>query len=122
MENYSGDWILRIRIHWTTSQACRLDAVIASHRQMQTLCLRIPAAFDFADPPPVDFSRIAVLLVASHHTTLAPDALRHIEMKAVLLAGQKDTLGNYRRLGLRLRPALWRFTCQCRTLRRQDEV
>jgi len=98
VQNYARDGILRIRIHGTSSQAGGLDAVIASHRQMQPLCVRIPAAFDFADPPPVNFGRIAVLLVASHNTTLAADAFGHIEMKAVLLAGQETALGNQRRL------------------------
>ena len=60
--------------------------MVAAHRQVQSLRLWIPAALDFTDTPPIDVSWIAVLLVASHNTTLAADALRHIKVKAVLLA------------------------------------
>jgi hypothetical protein len=52
---------------------------------MKSLRVRIPAALDLANPSPVDLRGIPVLLVASHHAALAADALRHIEMKAVLL-------------------------------------
>jgi hypothetical protein len=51
-------------------------------------------AFDLADAPPLDRRRVSVLLVARHHTTLAPDALRHVEVEAELLAGLERTFGD----------------------------
>lgn len=60
--------------------------MIATHRQMQPLRVRIPATFNFADASPIDVRGISVLLVASNDATLAADTLRHIKMKAVLLA------------------------------------
>lgn len=48
--------------------------------------VRIPAAFDLSDPPPVDVRRISVLLVAGHDAALAANALRHVKVKAILFA------------------------------------
>jgi len=61
--------------------------MVATHRQMQTLRVRVPATLNFADASPIDVRGISVLLVASNHATLATDTLRHIKVKAVLLAG-----------------------------------
>ena len=72
----------------------RLQAVVAAHRKVVALRIRIVAAFHFAHAPPVDRRRIAVLFVAGHHTALAADALRHIEVKAVLLARLESAFRN----------------------------
>ena len=58
-------------------------------------------ALDFAHAPPVDRRRIAVLFVAGHHAALAADALRHVEVKAILFAGFQRALGD-QRSGLKL--------------------
>ena len=63
---------------------------------MQALRVRIPAAFNFADAPPIDVCRIAVLLVARDDATLAADAFRHVKVKAILLADLQSALGNAR--------------------------
>jgi hypothetical protein len=60
--------------------------MIAAHRQMQALRIRVPATFNFADAPPIDVRGISVLLVTSDDATLAADTLCHVEVKAVLLA------------------------------------
>ena len=60
--------------------------MIAAHREVMALRVRIVAAFHFAHAPPVEFRGISVLLVAGHHAALAADALRHVEVKAVLFA------------------------------------
>ena len=122
MQNYAGEEVLRIGVHRTADQAGRLDAVIASHRQMQSLGVRIPAALNFTYSPPVDIRRIAVLLVTSHNTTLASNTFGHVEMKAVLLAGQESTLGDPSRLGSERCPALGRPTGTQPGLRGQHEV
>ena len=106
MQNHAGERVLRIRVDGTAGQAGWLDTVIASHRQMQSLGVRIPTAFDFTYSPPVDIRGIAVLLVASHNTTLATNTFGHVEMKAVLLAGQESTLGDGSCFGSERCPAL----------------
>ena len=42
------------------------------------------AAFEFTDAAPVEVGGVAVLLVAGYDAALAADALRHVEMKAIL--------------------------------------
>src|SRR5205823_3440346 len=64
---------------------------------MEALRVRIPATFDLADPAPVDVRWIAVLLVASDHTTFAADALGHVEVEAILFTGLEGALRNLRR-------------------------
>jgi hypothetical protein len=73
---------------------------------MQPLGVRIPTAFNFTYSPPIDIRGIPVLFVASHNTTLATNAFSHVEMKAVLLAGQESTLGDGSCLGSERCPAL----------------
>ena len=46
---------------------------------------------EFAHTPPVQLGGIAVLLIASDNAALATDALRHIEVKAILFAGFERT-------------------------------
>ncbi len=87
VHDHAGDWIFCIRLDRAADQARGLHAVIAAHREIVALRVRVVPAFDFADAPPVDARGIAVLLVARHHAALAADALRHIEVKAILLTG-----------------------------------
>jgi len=68
--------------------------VIATHGQVEPLGIGIPSAFDFADATPIDLGGISVLLVASDDTTFTADTLRHVEVKAVLLAGGQLPLRN----------------------------
>jgi hypothetical protein len=89
---------------------------------MQPLRVWVPASLDFTYPPPVDFRRIAVLLVAGHNTTLAANAFGHVEVKAVLLAGQKTSLGDARRLESQGCCALRCPACLPYDLRGQQEV
>ena len=60
--------------------------MVAAHREIVALRVRIVAAFHFAHAPPVEIGGVAVLFVAGNHTALAADALRHVEVEAVLFA------------------------------------
>jgi len=70
--------------------------MVTTHRQVLALCIRVPSAFDFTDAPPIDVRGISVLLVTSDNATLAADTLRHVKVKAVLLANFQGSLGNSR--------------------------
>jgi hypothetical protein len=83
--------------------------------------IRVPASFDFTHTPPIDIRRISVLLIASHHAALAPDALSHVKVKRILLAGQQCTLRDSRRIGSKRRATLRNFDRSRAALRRQQE-
>jgi hypothetical protein len=108
----SGDGIFGVRLNRTADQARRLQAVIASHGKVEPLGVGIESALDLANSPPIDTSWISVLLIASDHTALATDALGHIEMKSVLLAGLKGTLRNQKRRAQR-RDVIQAIRCRC---------
>ena len=99
MQDHASHRIFEVGVHGTAFQTRRLHAVIATHGQIGAVCIRVPAAFDLPDSSPVDVRGVAVLLVASHNTTLATDTFGHVEMKAVLLAGLGSTLRDTRRTG-----------------------
>src|SRR6185436_14550954 len=83
----AGDRIFRVGVDRAAGETRRLEAVIASHRQIRAGCIGKEPTFDFADAAPVDRRGVAVLLVACDHAALAPDAFAHVDVKAVLLAG-----------------------------------
>jgi hypothetical protein len=66
--------------------------VIAADREVVANGGWICAAFDLSDAPKEDVGGISVLLVARYDAALTPNALRHVEMKAVLLAILRRTL------------------------------
>ena len=86
MQHDPGGRVLLECVHRAAAHAGRFHAMVAAHRQVRSVCVREPAAFDLPDPAPVDRRRVAVLLVAGDHTALAADALAHVEVKTVLLA------------------------------------
>jgi len=53
---------------------------------MKPLRVRVPATLNFADASPINVGGISVLLVTRDDATLAADTLRHVKVKAVLLA------------------------------------
>ena len=55
---------------------------------------RIPAAFNFTHAPPVDGRGISVLLIAGDDAAFAADALRHVEVEAVLLSFSERAVGD----------------------------
>jgi|SRR6185437_3866894 len=63
--------------------------MVAAHRNVKALRIWIETALNLADAAPIDVGRVSILLVAGHHAALATDALRHIEVKTVLLARLK---------------------------------
>src|SRR5579862_594719 len=67
---------------------------IATHRQVQAMSIRIPTTLNLSNSTPVDVRRVAVLLVAGHNATLATDALRHVEVKTILLARFRRASGD----------------------------
>lgn len=75
--------------------------MVAAHGEMKPLGLGPIAAFDFSDAPPLDGCGVAVLFITSDDATLATDALRHIEVEAVLLAGQRKACGHQGRFARR---------------------
>jgi len=101
VQDHAGRGVLSISLHWTTDQARWLQAVIAAHRQVMALRMRIMAAFHFADTAPIDCGRIAILLVTSHYAAFATDTLRHIEVETILFTGPQRALGD-QRSGLKL--------------------
>ena len=84
--------------------------MVAAHGNVKALRIWIEATFDLADAAPVDVGRISILLVAGHHAALATDALRHVEMKAVLFPWLECPLRNawHRRRGCDLIELLFR--------------
>jgi hypothetical protein len=70
--------------------------VIAAHRQVIALRIRVIATLHFAHAPPIERCWITVLLIASNHAALAADALRHIEVKAILLTRFQGSHGYQR--------------------------
>jgi hypothetical protein len=84
VDDYSGFGPFRVGFDGATDEAGRLDAVVAAHREVMPLGVRIVAAFDFADATPVEVRGVAVLFIAGDDAALAADALRHIEVEAVL--------------------------------------
>ncbi len=122
MQHYTSDRIFGVGIHRTAFQTRRLHAVIAAHRKIRTLAIGVPAPFNLPDSSPINVRRIAILLVASHNTTLATDTFGHVEMEAVLLAGQGSTLRDTRRMGGGWCPALRCHTGTCPGFRGHQKV
>jgi len=96
MYHHAGRGIFSIGFYRTADQARGLQAMIAAHRQVMPLYVRIVAAFEFADAPPVDRGRIAVLLAACNNATFAANALGHVEVKAILFSGLESALRDQR--------------------------
>jgi hypothetical protein len=71
--------------------------MIAAHGQIKSLRIGVPPSLNFTYAPPIDFRRISVLLVASHNAAFATNALRHVEVEAVLLSRFELSLRNARR-------------------------
>jgi hypothetical protein len=67
--------------------------MIAAHGKIPATGVGIVAAFDFADPPPVEIARIPVLLVTRNDTALAADTFRHVEMETILLTSRRLAIG-----------------------------
>ena len=68
-------------------EAGRFEALVARHRQVEALRLRIGAALDLADAAPRGARRKAVLLGARNLARVAADARVHAEPEPVLLTG-----------------------------------
>lgn len=63
--------------------------MIAAHGEIVALRRRIYATFDLAYASPQDVGGIAILFVARHDAALTANALRHVEMEAVLLTRRR---------------------------------
>jgi hypothetical protein len=85
MQHDARDRIFGVSLNWTSNQARRLEAMIASHRQIEPISIRIPSTLDLSHSPPINVCRIPVLFIAGHDTALAPNALGHIKVETVLL-------------------------------------
>ena len=82
-------FVFNISIRGTTGKARGIKAVIAGHGKMETFRIRINAALDFPDTPPIDRCRIVVLFVTGHHTALTADTKSHVKVETILLPFQK---------------------------------
>jgi hypothetical protein len=89
---------------------------------MEALGVWIPSPFDFSHATPVNFRWISVLFVARHNAALAADALAHVEVKPILLAGQQSALWDFCRLGTKRCAALRSLGGSRLTLPDQQEV
>jgi hypothetical protein len=97
VDDNTGDGIFCVSFNGTARKARRLKTMITAHREMEPLRMGVPTAFYFTDTAPVNMRGIPVLLVARNHATLADDALRHVEVEAILFAESKSALRNSRR-------------------------
>lgn len=82
----TGYRIFGVGVHRAASHAGGFEAVIAANGEIMALSERVSSAFDLAHASPENVGRIAILLVACNNAALAADALRHVEVKPVLLA------------------------------------
>ena len=76
--------------------------MVAAHREVEALSERVRAAFDLADPAPVQMRWSVVLFVAGDLAAVAADALRHVEVEAVLLARRRRSRRHAPAVGGRL--------------------
>ena len=96
MQHDACDWIFGVGIDRAALQAIGIEAMVAAHREVVAAGVGVDAAFNLADAPPANICGISVLLVAGNLAGAAADALRHIEVEAVLLSWLERTLGNER--------------------------
>ena len=94
------------RIDWTSLEAVRAEAVVAAHGQVVAVGVGPRATLDLANAPPAEIGGIAILLIAGHLTGAAANALRHVEMEAILLSRLEWALRNERRPDLGCRRSL----------------
>jgi hypothetical protein len=87
--------------------------MVTAHREIEPVCVGVKAALDLAHAPPVNGRRISILLVAGNHTALATNALRHVEVKAILLACLKSIFRDSRKLRSRRSTAVGSFFQCC---------
>src|SRR6185437_12494400 len=88
---------------------------IAAHGKVVPAGVRVRAAFDLSNPPPANVCWVAILLVARDLAGAAANALVHVEVKAVLLARVKRSLGNKLLRGNRNRCRKFKKAGQCQT-------
>jgi hypothetical protein len=86
VQDDSRDRIFRVGIDWAALHTLGIETVIATHREVVALCLRIASSFQLSDATPQDVCRISILFVARNFAGAAPNTFRHVEMKAMLLA------------------------------------
>jgi len=58
--------------------------VIATHGEIVPECVGIDSSLYLADATPENIRRVSILLIACHDAALAPNALSHVEVKAIL--------------------------------------
>ena len=86
MPDDPGEIVFEVGVDWAACHASGLEAVVAANREVMSLGERITTALDFAYAPPENVGRISILFVAGHHAAFTANALRHVEVKPVLLA------------------------------------
>ncbi len=97
------DGIFCVGVDGAAFDAVRAQAVVATHGEVEAIRVGVGAAFDLSDASPAKIRGCVVLLVAGDLAGAAADALRHVEVKAILLAGFERTVGDERGLYFDLR-------------------
>ena len=87
VQDDAGDGIFGVGIDGAAFDAVGVEAVVAAHGEIVAMRVGVGAAFDLADAAPANVGGVAVLLVAGDLAGAAADALGHVEVEAVLLAG-----------------------------------
>lgn len=94
VDDDAGEGVLGVGVYWAAANAVCVEAVVAGHGKIGAMGVGEGAAFELADAPPLDIGGVAVLLVAGDLTGAAADALGHVEVEAVLLAGVEGAVGD----------------------------
>jgi hypothetical protein len=60
--------------------------MIAAHGKIVAVRVRVRSTFDLSHAPPENVSWVPVLFIAGYNAAFAADALRHVEVKPILLS------------------------------------
>ncbi len=97
MQHDAGHRILGVGIDGATLEAVGVEAMVAAHGKIVAAGIGVGAAFNLANAPPANLRGVSVLLVAGDLAGAAADALRHVEVEAVLLSRLERPVGNEHR-------------------------
>jgi len=92
VQNDAGNGVLRVCLDRAAFDAVGVETVIAAHGEVVALGVGIDSSLDLADATPENIGRVAILFVARDLAGATPDALRHIEVEAVLFAFTQRTI------------------------------
>ncbi len=97
MQHDTGYRILGVGIDRAALEAVGIQAMVAAHGKIMAAGIGVSAAFNLANAAPANLGRISILLVAGDLARSAADALRHVEVEAILLARPQRPVGKKHR-------------------------